>query len=98
MKENKLPSIVSILILTLVTAITWIGFSVYRAFVVQPAPSVAKEVIQPLTPTLDTSIIEKIQSSLYLDSSQIPDNVVTSVQTPQPVVVSTPIPTPTPTP
>lgn len=77
MKQAKLPNLVSILILTLLTITMWISLSIYRAITSKPAPAVPQTVSQPLTPSLDVDSINKIESRLYLDDAQIPDNVVT---------------------
>lgn len=107
-KNSKLPNLVSILILTVLTALMWISFSVYRAITTKPAPNVPQAVSLPLTPTLDTTTLNKVQSSLFLDSSQIPQNVAngtpapsaTTLPTSTPVAspVATPEVTPSPTP
>ncbi len=96
MKKTKLPNLISILILTVITVLMWISFSVYRAVTSQPTPSVPKTISEPLTPTLDAQTITQIESRLFLDSAQIPDNVVTQVTTTniEPLIVSTPLPTP----
>lgn len=64
MKNLKLPNLISILILTLLTAIVWISLSIYRAFTIKPAPVVPQEVSEPLTPTLDTDTINQIKGKL----------------------------------
>lgn len=73
MNKNKLPSIVSILILTLVTAFAWLSFSIYRAVTIKPDPVVPKEISEPLSPDLDGETINKLQTKLYFDDSQVPD-------------------------
>lgn len=73
MKKTKLPSLVSILILTLITAFAWLSFSVYRALTVQPAPVVPKEVSEPLTPTLDSETIESLRTREFFEDFQIPE-------------------------
>lgn len=88
MKKNKLPNVISVLILTLITIIMWISFNVYWAVTGKPTPSVTQAISDPIDPTLDTDTINKIESSLYFDSSQIPQNVVT-----QTIVSATTIPT-----
>ena len=110
-KNSKLPNIVAILVLTVLTSLMWISFSVYRALTTKPAPVVPQAVTQPLTPTLDTTTINKVESSLFLDSSQIPQNVVTTASSipaatkgpiatlaPSPTASSEATPTPTATP
>jgi hypothetical protein len=90
MQKTKLPSLVTILILTLITALMWIGFNVYRAFTQKPVPSVPSEISQPLTPTLDQDTINKIQSSLFFDQSQIPQLTITGSPLPAPVSLPSP--------
>jgi hypothetical protein len=94
MKKNKLPSLISILILTLLTGVLWVSLEVYRTLTIKPAESVPEAISNPITPTLDQNVIKKIESAVFIDSSQIPDNVALA-STPAP---NQPIPTPLPTP
>ncbi len=99
-KKSKLPNLVSILILTVLTSIMWISFSVYRAVTTKPAANVSQVISEPLTPTLDTETINKIESSLYLGSDQIPQSIVTQTivaPTPTNAPVVSPEPTSQPT-
>ena len=85
------------MILTLITSILWVSLSVYRAFAVKSTESVPNEVSDPITPTLDQEVIKKIESEIFFDSSQIPENVAVASASPAPVL-PTQIPLPTPTP
>lgn len=76
MQKSKMPSLVSILILTLITVVVWISFDVYRLFNRPPDPVVPEEVSKPLDPTLDQETINQIESRLFFDDSQIIDQVV----------------------
>ncbi|HTK03292.1 MAG TPA: hypothetical protein VL401_00790 [Alphaproteobacteria bacterium] len=67
MKNTKLPNLISILVLTLLTAVTWISFGIYRAFTTKPAPVVKKEVSEPLNPTLDKDVINSLGNRLFLN-------------------------------
>jgi hypothetical protein len=102
MKKNKLPRPISILILTLLTVVVWISLNIYRAIAVKPASEVPESVSSTFTPTLNKDFINKIESSLFLDDSQIPQNIVvpsgsnTPVPTAIPIAVPTLTPTPTP--
>jgi hypothetical protein len=96
MKRNKLPSLITILVLTLLTIILWVSFSVYRAITAKPTESVPAAVSNPITPTLDQTEINTIESAVFLDNSQIPQNLVAASAPPSPVPV--PIPTPITTP
>jgi len=98
MKKNKLPSIITILILTLVTVVAWISLNIYWALSKKPAPIVPQEVSEPLTPTLDTDSLDRIQSRLFLNDSQIPEvNIATPVAPPVAIATPEPIPSEAPT-
>jgi hypothetical protein len=90
MNKEKLPSIVPILILTLITVVMWVSFDIYRAFLKPADVNVPAAVSQPLTPTLDQNVINQLESKPYLDNSQIPDTVVNSA----PVATAEPSPSP----
>lgn len=100
MKKNKLPSLITILVLTLLTSILWVSLSIYRAITVKPPESVPSTVSNPLTPTLDQIEINKIESAVFLDNSQIPQNLIIASSPPAPATlpIATPIITPTASP
>ena len=98
MKKNKLPNIISILILTLMTIVLWISLTVYRAFTAKPAESVPQTVSAPITPTLNQGVVKQIESSIYLTGSEIPEDVTTN-PSPQPTPnIETPVASPSATP
>jgi len=84
MKNKKLPNIVTMLILTTITLLFWIGFSVYRTLSKSPTAKVPEEVIKPLTPTLNTTILSELDAKLFFSqtdvgniiSPTIPDEIV----------------------
>jgi len=96
MEKNKLPNLIIILVLTLITIVTWVSLSVFRALSQKPVPDVAQEVSNPLTPTLDTDSLKKIESRLFLDDSQIPEVKIGQPATPTPK--ATPVPHASPKP
>ena len=61
MKSKKLPSLVILMILSLITVLFWVSFSVYRVFTNKPAPIVPEEIIRDLNPTLDSSLIKEME-------------------------------------
>lgn len=71
--KTKLPSFVTILILTLITSLAWIAFSVYRAVTLKPSPAVPQEISEPLNPNLDTQTIELMKSRVFFEESEIPE-------------------------
>lgn len=97
MQKTKLPNLISILILTVLTSVMWISLNIYRALTTKPTPVVTQVISEPLTPTLDTATITKVESSLFLSKDQIPQNVVTAtnaVVIPPTLPTSTPLPSP----
>jgi hypothetical protein len=60
MKNTKLPSLIPILIMTLVTVIMWVSLDVYRAFKIPVEAVVPAEVSQPLTPSLNQDVINQV--------------------------------------
>lgn len=65
MKPPKVPSLVSIAILTAITLVFWAFFSAYRIFTVKPPIKVSPEVVAPLTPSLDKNALEKIDKTIF---------------------------------
>ncbi|MGA2910407.1 MAG: hypothetical protein ABSE04_01215 [Candidatus Microgenomates bacterium] len=96
MEKEKLPNPILILILTLITAFIWVSLNIYRAISTKPTASVPQAISQPLTPLLDPNAIKKIQSSILLNSSQIPQNIITPAGTNAPAVLPTLLPVATP--
>ena len=94
MKKDKLPKPISLLILTLLTAVVWISLSIYRAIAVKPVADISQGVSSPITPTLNKNAIDDIESSIYLDDSQIPQNIITTTSTSIPVPTVSPTSTP----
>ena len=100
MKKNKLPSLVTIMILTQLTSILWICLNVYWAFTKKPELVVPESVSNPITVTLDQTAINKIESEIFFDSSQIPEIVTTTTSSPLPTSKpqATPVASPSATP
>lgn len=100
MKKQKLPNIVSIAILTVITVFFWIGLDLYRALTIAPPPTVSPAVLAKLDPSLDQESLDKLQQRVYNQSStssttvlRVPEGV-DDLTTPTPSVV--PLPTSSP--
>ncbi len=65
MKTNKLPNIIILMILTLVTVLIWLTLNVYRNFTRETPPAVPAPVILPLTPELDEETIKQMEKRIY---------------------------------
>ena len=64
MKKDKLPTIIALMIMTLITTIFWITFNIYRVFKQEPSPVVPEEIILQIDPKLDNSTIGQIKSRI----------------------------------
>lgn len=76
MKKEKIPHIISLAILTLITSVLWIFFSLYRVFTSKPNYKVSEEILTPFSATLDEKIILEIENRVFIEQNQIPDNIV----------------------
>jgi len=95
MKKPALPKPITILILTLLTSVLWVGLSIYRTVTVKPPAPVPEEISKPITPSLNTAVIQKIEARLYIPDSEVPQLNVTGTPS-SPMPSSTPMPTVTP--
>lgn len=66
--KKKLPAVITILILTLITAVLWVFFSAYRSFTDEKELIVPEEILIPLNPKLDTETIDKIKERKHFDT------------------------------
>jgi hypothetical protein len=96
MRKAKMPSLLTIAILTVITVIFWIGLDVYRALTQKPAPEVGPKILAPIDSSLDTQSLDKLEKRVYIDQFQ----AATASQPPTPKPSATPIaiPSPNPTP
>lgn len=96
MKKKRLPKPITILVLTLLTSFVWVGLNVYRTLTVKPPSPVHEDISKPLNPVLNTDVIQKIESALYIPDSEVPQINQLQVATPTPGAIPTPsAPTPT---
>lgn len=63
--KNKLPSVITLIILTFITIIFWVSFNIYTVFTKKAPIVVSEEILLPLDPKLDTEIINQIEGKNY---------------------------------
>lgn len=97
MTKLKVPSYVTILILTTITIVFWIIFSVYQVFTDKPEGKVSDETLENLSPTLDSETVTELESRIYFTEDAIPPTTLEST-TPEPEPTSEAEPTEEPTP
>lgn len=62
---NKLPNVINFMILTLVTLLIWLAFTVIRSFTSEADAVVPVEIVLPLNPNLDTQTLDQMESKFY---------------------------------
>lgn len=96
MKNIKIPSFVTIAILTVITLAFWLFFTVYRVFTKQPSTDVSTQIIEPVDPVLDKEALNKVKTRIYFEEGSIPQiPILTSA--PETITSLTVTPTPTAT-
>lgn len=91
MNKQKIPGLISVLVLTLITIVMWVSLDVIRSFQKITPSTVPAEISQPITPSLDQISISQIESRIFLDDSLIPSDITSSPITP----AASPTPAPT---
>jgi hypothetical protein len=71
MKKEKIQKDILVLaIFTFLTATTWIIFDVYRALTKTKIPTVLKEQITPLDPSIDRDLLFKLKSRTNITADE----------------------------
>lgn len=94
MKKEKTPNIVSLAILTLITSILWIFFSLYRVFTEKSDIKVSQEILKPLSPNLNEKIISEIENRVFIEQNQLPESFIKKETTVSDIEVPSPSPEP----
>lgn len=89
--KTKLPNIVNIAIITLVTTLIWIGFGVWRILTTKSNTDIPPAILAPLDPNLDTSTLDKLRTKSFATSVPSPQSTIVN-QTPVPSISPTPNP------
>ena len=95
MKKTKLPSLIAVLILTLITVVMWVSLDIYRAFTKNPESVVSSDITKSLIPTLDQDSIKLVESRTLIPDSEIPEDIISSSPTPKVVPTTEPSVQPT---
>ena len=89
MKKLKAPRLVTIAVITTMTIIFWIFFTVYRIFTSTPPAHVPEELMAPITPVLKIEALENIENRIFFEEENIPD-IFEAEATPIPTPLETP--------
>ena len=74
MIKTKVPSLLTIAVLTLITSVFWVVFSVYQIFHSKAILDIPPKVLEPISPVLDSQQIDKIAARVFFEESQIPES------------------------
>jgi len=91
MKKLKKPKLVILGILTLITIVFWIGFSAYRSLTSEVPMKVPSEIMEPISPLLDTETLNKVGNKLFFLEQELANIVI--VASPSPSPTASPEPT-----
>ena len=62
MRKKRIDrDIVTLLIITLITLASWVGFEVYRAYTRREVPEVLASHLRELSPKLNTGVLRKLE-------------------------------------
>lgn len=62
-------------VLTVITALTWIGLDAYRSLAKKEIPKILQEQIEPLVPQLETKILDTISQRTPIIPGELLDNL-----------------------
>ena len=79
-KHFSTPGIITIAILTIITAVFWTFFSVLRIFMTKEKDTAVPEpILAPLNPQLNTSALESLKSRRFIEEGQIPEIIYSEI-------------------
>ena len=89
MKKQKQPRIITLVILTTITVLTWASFEVWRAFI-NPQPAIVNsKILRPIDPNIDTKTLDNLTRKIYFpDSAATGSTSPTSSVSPSPTASS----------
>lgn len=71
MKKPKAPKLVTVAIITTITIVIWVFFSVYRVLTKEPETSVPSEILAPINPTLNTNSLDSLETRIYFEEGEV---------------------------
>ena len=96
--KNKVPKLVTIAVLTLITVVFWAFFGAYRALLEVPKIEVDEKILEPVNPTLDTKSLLKLETRIFIPEDEV-EQLVGQIEaqkpspSPSPTASATPSPT-----
>jgi hypothetical protein len=69
--KPKIPQLLVVIVLTIITSIFWIFFGVYRIFTTKPSVAIPPAILEPVNPTLDKNAVAAIVGRLYIEEGSV---------------------------
>jgi hypothetical protein len=96
MKKLKPPRLVTVAILTTITIVFWVFYSLYGILTSDSLQKVPSEILAPIDPTLDTRALDKLPGRIFFEEGEV--KVFTApLESESPESSETQVPTPTET-
>ncbi len=80
-KKPKPPSIVTLAVMTTITVVFWVFFSVYRVYMTKVPTNVSPEILKPISATLDPAALAQISQKVYFERGDVEEFLVKSGST-----------------
>lgn len=71
MNKTKAPKLVTVAIFTTVTLIFWVFFSLYNILISTPIVTVDAEILEPLDPQLNITVLDSIPQKVFIEEGDI---------------------------
>lgn len=72
------PNTVTVIILTTITVVFWVFFSVYRILTTTATPPVTDEILAPIDPNLDTTTLDSLETKIYFQDENLVNTIIVS--------------------
>jgi hypothetical protein len=97
MQKPKPPNLVTVSIITTITIVFWVFFTVYRVLTSKPVPEIPENLMEPVNPTLNTQTLNQIPNKkfynendivnpVFVQPSIVPENII-EPETPTPIQI-----------
>jgi predicted exporter len=63
--KKQTPTLVIIVILTLVTVVFWVGFSIINRLKTKTSLNIPDQVLEPISPNLNQEILDKLETRTF---------------------------------
>lgn len=79
MKKQKAPRLVTVAILTTVTLIFWVFFSLYNVLTSKPPNNIDPKLLEPLNPSLDRDTLGKLENRIFFEERDVDFTISPSI-------------------